>query len=560
VRFQREAEALAALNHPNIAAIYGVEEAAGESRALVLELIEGPTLADRLAAGALPLADALSTAVQIARALEAAHAKGIVHRDLKPPNIKCVPGGQIKVLDFGLAKVVARPESGAPPNASIETQLSSDGVILGTVAYMSPEQARGLPVDARTDVWAFGCVLFEMLAGKPAFAGASAADTIGAVVRGEPDWSALPVETPTAIRRLLRRTLAKDPSERLHAVADARLEEAPVKRLQIGTPPTTDPLSIAISPDGRRVTFVPTSDGVLRLWLRPLDQITAQPLSGTDGASYPFWSRDSQSIGFFATGKLKRIDIGGGRPRILADAYGGRGGTWNRDGVILHALGVSGLRRVSEQGGETSAVTQLGGGQTNHRFPSFLPDGRRYLYFTQGSTETQGVYLGALDSPASTHLTAADSPAAYSEPGFLLFMRQGSLVARRLDSSGALGADQTVIADGVGLDGSLGAAAFSTSSSGVIAYRVGGPVRRQLIWYDRTGRQTGEVGLPDANNLQYPSLSRDGRRLAIDRTVLNNRDVYVADLAASGNSARLTFDADVDATPVWSPDGRRIVF
>jgi Tol biopolymer transport system component len=331
-------------------------------------------------------------------------------------------------------------------------------------------------------------------------------------------------------------------------------------RLQVVTPPTTDPLSFAISPDGLRLTFVGTSDGVPRLWLRPLDEMTAQPMPGTDGATYPFWSPDSQSIAFFAAGKLKRIDIGGGQPQDLADVSGSRGGTWNRNGVILYALGASGLRRVSSSGGESTAATQLGKDQTNHRFPVFLPDGRRYLYFTQGSNQAQGVYLGTLDSAESTRLTAADSVAAYLEPGFLLYMRQGTLVARRLEPSGSLASDQSVIADGVGLDGSIGNAAFSTSSSGVIAYRVGGPGRRQFVWFARAGRQTGVVTPPDANNLQYPTISKDGRRLASDRTVLNNRDLYVADLASSSTAARLTFDADIDATPIWSPDGTRIVF
>jgi Tol biopolymer transport system component len=330
-------------------------------------------------------------------------------------------------------------------------------------------------------------------------------------------------------------------------------------RLEVNTPPTTDPISIAISPDGGRLTFVATSDGTPRLWLRPLDAATAHPLPGTEGASYPFWSPDSRSLGFFAGGKLKRIDIGGGQPQTLTNVAGARGGTWSRDGVILIAVGSNALWRLPASGGTAVAVTQLASHQTNHRFPQFLPDGRHFLFFSQGSGESQGVYLGLLDSPHTTRLTAADTAAAYLPPGYVLYMRRGTLLAQRLDlAARALSGDPLTVADPVGWDGAIGIGAFSVSATGTVAHRSSGPGRRQLVWFDRTGRQVGVAGATDEYSLQYPELASNGRRIAIDRTVQNNRDIYLLDLGRGPR--RLTFDADIDATPVWSPDGSRIVF
>jgi serine/threonine protein kinase len=616
-RFQREAEVLAALNHQNIAQIYGLEKV-DTITALVLELIEGPTLADRIAQKPIPIDDALSIAMQIAQALEAAHEQGIIHRDLKPANIKVRPDGMVKVLDFGVAKVMETSASSPDPSQSptITTPtMTQAGMILGTAAYMSPEQARGRTVDKRADIWAFGCVFYEMLTGKPAFAGETITDILSAIVKSDPDWGALPGVTPSVIRRLLKRCLDKDPNQRLHAIADARLDiaeaksepitvvssvngwarreraiavvaaaalvaaltmtvptiryfrtpltvqaDAPELRLQVITPPTTDPVSMALSPDGRRLTFVATSDGTPRLWLRPLDSVTGQPLPGTDGASYPFWSPDSQSIGFFAEGKLKRIDIGGGPPQPLADAPSARGGTWSRDGVILFGA-TGGILRVPASRGEVVRVTRVVPSHTAHRFPQFLPDGRRFLYFSQGSGDGQGVFLGSLDSPETTRLTAADTAAAFMPPDFVLFMRQGSLMARRLDATGRgeLVGNALTVADPVGWDGAIGIGAFSVSATGVIVHRPHGPGRRQLTWFDSTGKPAGVVGVPDADSLQYPELSRDSGRVAIDRTVLNNRDVFLADVVR-GLPGRFTFDAGNDAMPIWSPDGGRIVF
>ena len=437
VRFQREAEVLASLNHPHIAAIYGLEDADGV-RALVMELVDGPTLADRIAQGAIPLDEALPIAKQIAEALEAAHEQGIVHRDLKPANIKVRPDGTVKVLDFGLAKAM-EPTSASSANAmnspTISMHATQAGIILGTAAYMSPEQTRGGTVDRRADIWAFGVVLYEMLTGRRLFDGATVSDTLAHVLMKDPDWTALPANTPAPIRRLLRRCLEKDRKRRLADIADARMEiedarsepepafrpapaparhrahrvlwifapltlvaflsalvptvlyfrratpEPVVTRLDVVTPSTTDAFSFALSPDGRQLAFVANGEKGSQLWLRPLDQVAAQPLAGTDGASFPFWAPDNRAIGFFADSKLKRLDLAGGAPQVLADAIVPRGGTWNRDGIIVFApLNTGGLMRVGATGGTPVPVTRPAAGQGSHRWPQFLPDGRRVLF------------------------------------------------------------------------------------------------------------------------------------------------------------------------------------
>ncbi len=367
-RFEREAQILAALDHPHIGTIYGVEESNG-TRALVLALVDGETLAEHLVRGPIPIVEALEYARQIADALEAAHDKGIIHRDLKPGNIKITPSGVVKVLDFGLAK--AMPGSGdrvAMPSPTSTLSGTREGMLLGTAAYMSPEQARGKPVDRRTDIWAFGCVLFEMLTGTRAFEGQNVAEVLAGVIERQPDLNSLPATTPPAIRKLLRRSLEKDQRRRLSDIADARLEideaiaepvapvafrdanvrtgarwrlvavgslltailvaglaalyfgrgvpELAINRFEIGPPPTFDSISFALAPDGRQLVFIANEEGQQKLWIRPLDQTQAQPLAGTEGATFPFWAPDSRSIAFFADGKLKRFDLGSGQPLV----------------------------------------------------------------------------------------------------------------------------------------------------------------------------------------------------------------------------------------------------
>jgi serine/threonine protein kinase len=607
-RFRREARTLASLNHPNIAAIYGLEKLE-EVDFLVLELVEGETLADHLGRGPIPIEESLKLSLQIAEALEAAHEKGIIHRDLKPANVKVTPEGIVKVLDFGLAKALEGKAAEADGSDSpiLSLAAAKAGVVLGTAAYMSPEQARGSVVDKRCDIWSFGVILFEMLTGKQLFAGQTISDTLAAVLRADIDWNILPGDTPAIIRTLLRRCLTKDRKQRLQAIGEVRiaieayladplgasvletaplgvlrrsrliawsvaitclvgalalgvlyLRKAPVEaqetRLEVNTPSKSDSDSFAISPDGRSLAFVASSEGRPRLWLRPLDQTTSQPLVGTEGATSPFWSPDSRSIGFFAEDKLKRIDIAGGLPQVLASALVGNG-AWNRDGIIVFAPSkFSPLYRVPAAGGEPVAITRLDPPrQFMHGFPRFLPDGRHILFNAAGSAEASGIYLGSLDGGEPKRLTAANPAGGYLGPDWVLFMRQRALIARRLDvARGEWTGDPVIVADPV--------IAFSVSTVGRVAYRAASSAeRRQLTWFDRTGKNLGVAGEPDANDLRAPELSPDGRHIAVDRTVQNNSDVWVMDLTRGGFT-RLTSDASWDGTPLWSPDGTRIVF
>ena len=416
LRFEREAELLASLNHPNIAHLYGLEDA-GAGHALVMELVDGATLAERIAQGAMALEEAVVLAKQIAEGLEYAHERGIIHRDLKPANIKVTPDGQTKILDFGLAKVLAgdNAEGDIATSPTISVAATTAGVLLGTAGYMSPEQAKGKSVDRRADIWAFGCVLYEMLTGKPAFDGETITDKLAAVVRGEPELSQLPEKTPQRIRELVQRCLIKDPKQRLQAIGEARIaldqwlshpdEENPATvgsaalskkwiwilgavastttllaitfgwmyrnraptagravRAYIKAMPNSSFVVIggsaagfALSPDGRQLAYVATiSEGKVLLWVRPIDSMKARALEATDGAGFPFWSPDGRFIGFFAAGKLKKIEASGGPPLTICDAPGGRGGTWNREGVILFTPGTNlPVYRVSAAGGHS---------------------------------------------------------------------------------------------------------------------------------------------------------------------------------------------------------------
>jgi serine/threonine protein kinase len=616
-RFQREAEALAALNHQNIGAIYDIHQSE-KGRFLVLEFVEGDTLADLLTKrGKLAIDEALGIAKQICDALDAAHDKGLVHRDLKPANVKVMADGKVKVLDFGLAKALAHsPSSAALSNSpTISMAATNAGIVLGTAAYMAPEQAKGREVDRRADIFAFGCVLFEMLTGRPAFEGDDLSEILGAVLKSEPDWSLLPAATPAPVQRVLRRALKKDLRHRLSDIRDVRIEiedagaapadaaapdrsarrrrmrtavvviaallivalaipaslhlrETPPSemRLQIVTPPTTQPFHFALSPDGRHLVFVasvasgPDREGRQQLWLRPLDKADALPMSGTEGAEYPFWSADSRSIGYFASGKLYRIDIAGGPPLVLASVANGRGGTWNAEGVILFGgTTPSPIWRIAAAGGEPVPLTQIDPPrQTNHRMPYFLPDGRHFLFHSQGS-EGSGVYLGSLEGGKPKRLTSADANGIYLAPDRLVFLRQSTLMTQRMDvARGELLGDPVRVADAVGSDSTFFIGGFSVSTAGQIAYRAGGASRRQLTWYDRTGKQLGVAAEADAT-LFHPELSPDERRIAVQRTVQQNADIWLIDLVRGGITP-FTFDKAPDNFPLWSPDGSQIVF
>jgi Tol biopolymer transport system component len=612
-RFSREAQLLASLNHSNIGSIYGLEDIHG-AQALVMELVEGPTLADRIAQGPLALSDAVAVAVQVADGLEVAHDRGIIHRDLKPANIKVKADGTVKVLDFGLAKALdPLPSSNAEAmnSPTLTAQATRAGIILGTAAYMAPEQARGQAADRRADVWAFGCVLFEMLTGRMAFGAETTSDTIAAVLGREPDWTWLPEATPSAIRRLLRRCLVKDPKRRLRDLADARLDlEEPLEgtaqdraaassasrrlerlvwssalailaliagvlavrsiraptppaemRVEITTPPTTGAVSMAISPDGQKVVFVAASaEGKSRLWVRRLSGVSAEPLPGTDVAHGPFWSADSRSVGFFVAGKLKRIDIDGGAVTVLANAPLGEGGAWNRDGQILFApVPASPLFQVPATGGEATPVTTVAAPQqVGHAFPQFLPDGRHFLFYVVGAPDVRGIHIGELGSAQTKRLLDTDAGAVYAASGHLLFVRDGKLLAQDFDAARlSLSGDPFEVAGQIVTRGAT--PALSASAAGPIIYRVGSAGAGRLTWFDRSGRDVGTVSGREAGLHVGPSLSRDGRHLALFEVKNGNADIWLVDVGR-GTFRRFTDDAADDVFPIWSPDGSRIAF
>lgn len=492
-RFTREAQVLASLNHPNIAAIYGIEE-----NALIMELVEGEDLSVHIARGPMALGDALGVAKQIADALEAAHDQGIVHRDLKPQNIKLRADGTVKVLDFGLAKALSPEGTSAPVDAmnspTLTARATQMGMILGTAAYMAPEQAKGRAVDRRADIWAFGVVLYEMLTGKRAFVGDDITEVLASVLKTDPDWSMVPNDLPSSIRRLLRRCLEKDPKSRLSSIGDARLElnekepaavtsdaraAAPspslvarvwpalagvalaagiaallwpsgsassgtVVRTSVIAPPGEqfypDSSQVTISPDGTMVAFI--SGDIQQangLWIRELGSLTARRVNDADGGQQPFWSADSKRVGFFTQGKLRTAPVDGGPTGTVADvqANGARGGTWNATDVIVFAKDPSGpLFRVSANGGTPVQVTTLAadGTQSGHRYPSFLPDGDHFLYVALPARSGKfDVFVGALSGGAPLALGAMESAPVYAEPGYLLFARQGALAAQPFD-------------------------------------------------------------------------------------------------------------------------------
>ena len=610
-RLEREARLLAALNHPHIATIHGFEVAGG-LHAIVMELIDGPTLADRLSSGPLTLDGALDVARQVAEALEAAHEKGIIHRDLKPANIKLTATGTVKVLDFGLAKTMAADTPAVHMALDLRGAASQEGVVSGTPAYMSPEQARGQHVDTGSDVWAFGCVVYEMLTARPAFGHATLAETLAADVEHEPDWDRLPSNVPASIRRMLRRCLARDSRRRLHHIADARIEiedaandpkatpsppltassrrerllgistvvlaalltaalgawllrlPAPVPEprvVEITTPRTSDPSSFALSPDGRRIAFVAEHEGQPTLWVRALDAAGARALTGTEGARRPFWSPDSRSIGFFANSELKRVEARGGSVQTVTYALGGTTAAWGPDGTILFSsVAPLALRRVNAAGGTVQAVTSPAAESTGHRHPQFLPGGRQFLFFVGGPDGVRGVYLGALGSTEVTRLLASDTQGAYVAPGWLLFVRQGTLMAQSFDlARRRLSGEPVTVADSVAFDSITGAGAFSTSDAGVMAYRTGRPAVTRLSWFDRSGNSLGTLGSPEQVGLSNLRLSPDGRRVAAERTLDSETDVWLLD---STRQTRLTRGSDVGIArlPIWSPKGDRIAF
>jgi Tol biopolymer transport system component len=623
-RFEREAKSLAAVSHPHIAALYSFEEISGR-HLLVMELVEGQTISERLLKGPLPLDQLLTCATEIALALDAAHRHGIVHRDLKPGNVMLTRSG-VKLLDFGLAKATTGPvmPSGL---TSLPTEpprnLTQQGTILGTIQYMAPEQLEGKEADARSDIFAFGALLYEMATGKKAFSASSQASLITAIMSADPPAiSSVQPMMPPALDRVGRKCLAKDPEDRWQNAADLGSElkwigesgsqagvAAPVvarrryrerlawgvtavvlllavaavaryerrttgfersMRSSIVLPEKSGLRAVALSPDGTRLAFVARdSSGKNLLWIRPLDSLSVQPLPGTENPSFPFWSPDSRSVAFFADGKLKRIDTFGGSPQTLCDAPLGRGGTWSREGVILFSPGAAdALYRVSASGGLVTPATRFdpARGETSHRWPFFLPDGRHFLYLVASfgfgrEKEKMGIYVASLDSKEERFLLAAKSTLAYAQPGYLLFLREQNLVAQPFDAGKLrITGEPFPMAEKIQYFPQTFNALFSVSENGLLVYETeSAPVLSRLRWLDRSGREMGWLGAE--GDLANPSLSPDGKRVALDITdhQTGNIDIWIYQ-TSGGVATRVTSDPAIDATPIWSPDGERIIF
>jgi WD40 repeat protein len=620
-RFQREAEVLAALNHPNIAHIHGLEKTDG-TIALVMELVEGPTLADRIALGPVALADALPIAKQIAQALEAAHEQGIIHRDLKPANIKVRDDGTVKVLDFGLAKAM-EPPGPARANPTISPTISmyatKVGVILGTAAYMSPEQAAGNAVDKRSDLWAFGVVLLEMLAGRQVFQGETASHVLASVLKDEPDWTTLPTNTPASIRRLLRRCLEKDRSQRLADAADARLEidealtvptadelsagalraprsavslviasalgsallvalamwglmrpasntPAPVMRFNEDLGPDAVAAwrtTVILSPDGRRIIFpIRGADGTPKLATRLLDQARPTPLAGTENGADPFFSPDGQWFGFAAGGKLKKMPAQGGPVVTVSDARLFRGGVWTEDGTIVASLDVTvGLSRIPAAGGAPQPLTALVNGEATHRWPQMLPGGQAVLFTasqTTGYYDEANLEVVSMNTGQVTTVLKGGYFGRYTS-GYLTYLHQGVLWGVRFDPARlAVQGTPVPLLEDVGSDQNYGSGQFDVSQNGTIIYRSGKTSSEwPIMWMEGTGQTHPLLSKP--GSYYTPRVSPDGRHLALAWETGTGWDIYAYDMQRDTMS-RLTFNARGNRNPVWTPDGTHLVY
>jgi Tol biopolymer transport system component len=640
-RFEREAKLLAALSHTHIAGLYALEEAtldgsASPVRFLAMELAEGEDLAERLRRGAIPADEAIAIARQIAEALEAAHEKGIVHRDLKPANVKLSPEGHVKVLDFGLAKAwggdgdAALESSDWSRSPTLARTGTAAGLILGTAAYMSPEQARGKPVDKRADVWSFGVLLFEMLTGKRLFDGETVSDVLAAVLTREPQWNELPAGTPPSVRRLLRQCLERNPKNRLHDIADARLaldeairgapEDSPAAAATRLAPlwlralpwavatalalllvldqwrpwrPITQaakPVRLSIelgadmslattgfgvgtaavlSPDGSLLAFVAqrTAGGrPQQLYLRPLDQLQASPLPGTENARNPFFSPDGQWLAFFAGAKLKKVAVTGGAAVTLCDAPDDRGGTWIDDGTIVFApQGRSGLSRVSADGGLPEVVTSLdpADAEITHRWPQALPGGRAVLYTAHsqvGDFEGASLVVQPLPSGPRRVVHRGGYHGRYLGSGHLVYMHEGTLFVVPFDTSRLeRGGPIVPVLPGIASAAGFAGAQFAFSDRGTFVFLPGRSIGREMsiLWLGREGQPQPLRALPRRyRNLRF---SPDGRKLAMDIQEGNQLDLFVYEWPRDTLS-RLTFDGASDQFPVWTPDGSRIAF
>jgi eukaryotic-like serine/threonine-protein kinase len=643
-RFEREAKTISQLSHPHICALYDVGNQDGVEF-LVMEYLEGETLSDRLLKGPLAFEQVLRFGIEIADALDKAHRQGIVHRDLKPGNVMLTKSG-VKLLDFGLAKAILPEQSRAASVTSFPTALTQEGTILGTFQYMAPEQLEGRDADGRTDIFAFGAVLYEMATGRKAFSGRSQASLISSIMSSEPAAiSTLAPIAPPAFDRVVRTCLAKDPDDRWQTAHDiavqlrwvaegspagiaarpaaprrerlawgafalaalaaiflglllARQKPEPSQsfRSSILAPESTRfdfrTSPIAVSPDGQQIAFVAQPQegarqlspfdalaarpqGSRQLWLRAFDALEARPLAGTEGASRPFWSPDSRFLGFFASGKLKKIAVAGGSPQTLCDAPSGRGGTWSRDGVILFVPTTGDrVHRVAASGGAASPVTRIdeSRGEFGHTWPFFLPDGRHFLYVSYLAKaarpeDASSIFLASLDSNERKLLFHARSNVAYvpllagASQGHLLFWQSGALLARPFDAKRLRFTGEAFpVAEQVRFVGASGTAMFSASETGVLAYQSSPQGElSQLSWFDRSGKRLESVG--PAADYFHPRLSHDGRRIAValidPQTAYS--DIWIHDLERRV-STRLTFGPGVNIFPIWSPDDEWVVF
>jgi serine/threonine protein kinase/Tol biopolymer transport system component len=625
-RFEREARLLASLNHPNIATIHGLEKSDGQ-QFLVMELVEGETLADRIKKGPLPLEEALEVCRQIAEGLESAHEKGIIHRDLKPANVKVTPDGKVKILDFGLAKAfesaVSGEVRGADPSLSptITVDSSQSGVILGTAAYMSPEQARGKALDKRTDIWSFGCVLFEAISGRMAFKGETISDTIAAILKGEPNWKAIPESIPVKVRDLLRRCLEKDPHNRLHDIADARIEiqgvlTGSLEKIESEVRPTPKwrrmfwvmtglafvltcvllwspwrtstpqkPLisrfvidlppgealdfeigsSVVLSPDGTQLVYVAQKEETTQLYLRPIHEFEAQPISGTEGAQGPFFSPDGNWVAFHADGKLKKVSLLGGTPQLICDAKSGLGGTWSEDGTIYFGdWKKASLIRVPSAGGEPELLAtglrlvEEDLFEHSYFWPQILPGGKDLLYTIWNKPQEMNVAVYSLERGEHKTLIEKGGHACYLPPGFLVYTWGGDLMAvpfelEKLEVTGS----PELIFEGI-QRGDWGLANFALSDSGSLVFVRGfvKPRDNELGWVDLEGNFE-PLPFPLAF-YQSPRLSPDGKQLVVTRMEnLSNLWIYGLE---RGTSRRFTDEEGAEYWAIWTPDGKRIVF
>jgi eukaryotic-like serine/threonine-protein kinase len=618
-RFEREAKTISSLNHPHICTLYDVGQQDGVDF-LVMECVEGETLAKRLEKGPLPLDQVLKLGAQIADALDKAHRAGIVHRDLKPGNIMLTATGA-KLLDFGLAKPAAPLASAATLTAaSPKSPVTEQGTIVGTFQYMSPEQVEGKELDGRSDIFSLGAVLYEMLTGKLAFEGKSQLSVASSILEKEPaPISSIKPLTPPVLDHAIRRSLAKDPEERwqtardlalelkwlaesssqagpaVRAVAPAKLQRVlpwlvsfvllvalavvamwwrnsiPAKQTMYFSSPFPYPArDIAIAPNGHTIAVVSYLESARKnvIWIYELGSSDARSLANTEGATYPFWSPDSRSLAFFADGRLKKLELSGGPVQTICDAPAGRGGSWNKNGVIVFAPEVTvGLHRVSASGGTPTQISNpdRNRGEDGHRWPMFLPDGKHFLYMAANFSGRKGVnaiFVGSLDSDEKRFVVEATANAAYVAPGYLLFYRDRTLLAQSFDPKAfSLTGEPTTILTEIQYLPQVRRAVFAVSDNGTLVAQTGTAVAvSQPVWFDRKGKEVGVVGTPDVYGNVF--LAPNGRFVATDKADMGSQnvvDIWTYELQRE-NAKRLTFDPSLNSVPIWSPDATRLVF